>query len=51
MIEIKRVRRIVLFRENDLATVPIAVLYIALLVRVTYFLTKLQNNLDSLAFY
>lgn len=35
LFELKRVRRITLFLSNDLVTVPIAVVCIALLVRVT----------------
>lgn len=42
--EIKRVRRITSFSGNDLATVLIAVVCIALLARVTLTGTKVQNK-------
>lgn len=41
--EIKRVRRITSFSGNELATVPIAVVCIALLVRITLTDAKIQN--------
>jgi len=42
LFELKRVRRITLFLGNELATVPIAVVCIALLVRIT--LTDAKNT-------
>ena len=43
LFELKRVRRITLFLGNELATVPIAVVCIALLVRITLTDAKIQN--------
>ena len=45
--EIKRVRRITSFWGNELATVPIAVVCIALLVRVTLMDAKIQNYTEN----
>ena len=44
LFELKRVRRITLFLGNELATVPIAVVCIALLVRITLNEAKLLQK-------
>ena len=44
LFELKRVRRITLFLGNELATVPIAVVCIALLVRITLTDAKLLQK-------
>ena len=48
--EIKKVRRITSFSGNELATVPIAVVCIALPIRVTLTDAKIRNGIEFIYF-
>ena len=48
--EIKKVRRITSFSGNELATVPIAVVCIALPIRVTLTDAKIRNEIEFIYF-